>query len=143
MNHKSFLRFSLLEILISVIAVIVIGIFTANIFIYSHNANKTAHNMDMAVSMATSSIENFKAGYNTGSMIFYDENWGCLERLTEDARFALYSDILNEDGTDFQNIHVRVVDVADGSPVKDKPPLVDYTAAMYKRNNLEEEVPAE
>ena len=137
MKRSSFFRFSLLEVIISVTAVIIAGIFIVNIFVASATANKTAHNIDMAVSLAISATENFKAGTTPDSVTFYDEEWNRLIKIPEENGFALYADIAKNDDSEFYSIHVRVVEIHGGIPDKDKPLLVDYSAAEFRHKALE------
>ena len=135
LNNKGF---SLLEIIISVAALSLSGVFIVQMFLTSEGLNKRARNTDIATNMAISQIENFKMmksydGGNQSLRLYYDAEWNEISD-TEKVSFVLYFDVSLDDnnenltGGDIYELNVRITDV---SVIDTERELVEYSTKKY------------
>jgi len=86
--------FSLLEIIISVAAISLVGVFIVQMFISSSTLNKRAKAVDMARTQASSMIEQFKASEvmpeENIHHEYYNKNWGKLDSRDGSEKYSLY-----------------------------------------------------
>jgi len=141
-NEKGF---SLLEIIISVAALSLVGVFIVQMFISSSNLNKRARDVDNASAAAVAAAENFKnlASYDNGAEYveygYFNKEWEAIDSngadVPDGAAFLIKTTITPDAPDEVESGRIYEADIAvtdmrtDGGKV-----IASLTAKKYFPN---------
>jgi len=103
---------TLTEIIISIAAVIFLGVFAVRLYVKAENMQKMARDLDMASLAAQSAVETFKSQYSQYSYqgtVYFDRDFRAVSEAGENG-FVLTMDIA-DDGTGLFDVKVDVARV--------------------------------
>lgn len=104
-------RYNILaEIIFSIIAVAVVGVFAVRMYVKAENMQNMARDLDMASFAAQSAVEAFKSGYLHPGTAYFDRDFRAVKEIDKKG-FVLTMDI-NADGMGLFDLKVDVMKVA-------------------------------
>jgi hypothetical protein len=120
---------TLTEIILSVAAVIFVGVFAVRLYIKAENVQNMARDLDMASLAAQSAVEIFKSRYSHPGTVYFDGDFRVVPEIGKNG-FVLTMDIA-DDGTGFFDVKV---DVARVKPYfgETETHVFSLTTAVYK-----------
>ena len=100
---------TLLEIIFSIIAVALVGVFAVRLYVKAENTQNKARDLDMASLAAQSAVETFKSDFSHPETVYFDGDFRAVPEIDEKG-FVLTMDIA-DDGAGLFDVKVDVVKV--------------------------------
>ena len=101
--------YTLPEIIFSILALALVGVFAARMYLQADNMQKKARDLDITSLAAQSAVEAFKSDYSHPGTVYFDGNFHAVPEIDEKG-FVLTIDA-NDDGTGLFDLNVAVAKV--------------------------------